>query len=150
MPTTTTTAPSHPPPTANPSRRLQKPHAATQLLSRTLHPTHTYLHLRLLTPLTTIPSPTAPDIDPLTIRTHLTSALRHAHGLAGTAIALDVLKVKGEEVWVRCPAEEGRSVVVGLGGWEGSEGKMKVGWRVVGWDGWAGRRGRGDGRGLFL
>ncbi|KAL8843145.1 MAG: hypothetical protein Q9170_000275 [Blastenia crenularia] len=52
-----------------------------------------------------------PPIDILTARTFLTAALQQYLGLAGTAIAIDFLKVEGSDVWVRVPREDGAAVV---------------------------------------
>ncbi|KAL9097768.1 MAG: hypothetical protein Q9165_000094 [Trypethelium subeluteriae] len=79
-----------------------------------------------------------PNLDALTIRTHLTAALSSFLGLTGSAIPIDILKYSGSvtsqnDVWIRVPAEDESAVITALGAWAGrgnrEEGGM-VGWRV--------------------
>jgi ribonuclease P/MRP protein subunit POP8 len=79
-----------------------------------------------------VPEGTADSsIDALTVRTYMTAALTQFLGLAGAAIAVDILKVEGRECWVRMPREDLSPFIAALGGWVGgsrTEGRM--GWRV--------------------
>lgn len=72
-------------------------------------------------------------------------------GLHGSATPFDILKLSGNDVWIRVPAADMRVVVTAAGGWAGSGGE---GWRVKGWSSWDARvRGaktdEGLGRDLF-
>jgi ribonuclease P/MRP protein subunit POP8 len=71
------------------------------------------------------------DLDELTVRTHITSALTQFLGLTGSAIPVDVLKVEGQVCWIRVPREDLSPVIAAVGGWTGSaEAGGKVGLRV--------------------
>ncbi|KAL8980424.1 MAG: hypothetical protein Q9177_005885 [Variospora cf. flavescens] len=106
----------------------------------------TYLRLSLSSPSTFMSASLAPAIDVLTARTHLTSALRQFLGLAGTAIAVDFLKVGRGEAWIRVAREDSTAVVGAVSAWTGSEG---VTWRIRGRSEWLGDLVAGDGRDLF-
>lgn len=105
-------------------------------------PPHTYLHLTLLSSL-----PHPPNIDLLTARTLLTSALQQYLGLTGTAIPIDFLKLQGRDVWIRLPREDGAAVAGALSQWMGKDGG--VSWRARARGNWLGVVGAGDGLDLF-
>ncbi|KAF2462341.1 hypothetical protein BDY21DRAFT_376147 [Lineolata rhizophorae] len=121
-----------------------RPNAGATLHQSTLRPTWLYLHLRLIyspalppPPASTPPpgasGPAAPaaaaapaasavasaDLDPVVARTLLAAPLAQYLGHAGAAIALDVLKIAGRDVWVRVPDEDGGAVVSALSSWAG-------------------------------
>ncbi len=99
--------------------------------------------------LTTPPTPT--PLDAITARTNLSAALHQFLGLTGTAIAIDILHVKDNDVWVRVPREDASAVVAAVGGWVGGggSGKESVGWRVKGRSEWLVGLVGGDGSDLF-
>ncbi|KAI9826863.1 MAG: hypothetical protein M1832_005802 [Thelocarpon impressellum] len=109
------------------------------LVSTLRAPAWAYLHLQLTSSNPQPhPQPRGDDqeIDILTASTHLTAALSQYLGLSGAAVAVDILKVEGREVWVRVPREDLSAVVAALGGWVGSAGGAgaagggSLGWRV--------------------
>ena len=118
------------------------------------HPTWTYLHLHLdVAP----PSTEAearqqqqqPDIDEMSLRKHLHSALQQFLGLSGTAIPIDVLKAEGANFWIRVPAGDGRAVAAAAGGWVGSQQGRAVSWTLRAWDDHLVKIVAGDGQDLF-
>lgn len=129
----------------------KKPHI---LVQRTLrNPSWCYIHLRHLTPSPTNITKTSsqpPDsLDPVTAHLHLTTALQQFLGLHGNAIRFDILKLEGQDVWIRAQGEDQRAIVAAAGGWVSGRGE---GWSVVGWSSWdaaAGAGARDGGRGLF-
>ena len=106
----------------------------------------TYLHLSLITPATlTKPIARLPEVDILTVRTHLTSALSQFLGITGTAIPIDILKVESRDCWIRVPREDGQAVLQAVTAWTGDG----VAWRIMGSGGWLGAVVGGNGRELF-
>ncbi|PLN82072.1 hypothetical protein BDW42DRAFT_167540, partial [Aspergillus taichungensis] len=108
----------------------------THLTSR--NPPWTYLKLQLTHQPNTSNTTKSQPLDPLTARTHLTSALSQFLGLTGTAIPLDILKITtpgldaaGDDgsintktsqekiVWVRVPRADATAVVDALSSWIG-------------------------------
>lgn len=69
----------------------------------------------------------------MTAQMHLTAALSSFLGLHGSAIAFDILKLEGQDVWIRVQAEDRAAVVAATGGWVNG---AREGWRVVGWSCW--------------
>ena len=106
----------------------------------------TYLHLILISASEITATATDAEVDILTARTYLTSALQQFLGITGTAIPVDFLKVDGREVWIRVPRDDSAVVVSALSGWIGYEG---VAWRIKGKSEWLGSLVAGDGRDLF-
>ena len=155
----------------SPTTKKRKPKPQTTLSSFTIrNPPWSYITLQLLTQanLSTIatvstinsnsinatstpskPNPhqrtQGPILDELTIHLNLQAALRQFLGLHGTAISFDILKIEGQNIWIRVPREDASAVVAAVGGWIGKGGE---GWRVINWGAW-GPREVGDGRGLF-
>ncbi|TVY84798.1 hypothetical protein LSUE1_G001031, partial [Lachnellula suecica] len=64
------------------------------------------------------------QLDELTVRTYLTSALTQFLGLSGAAIVVDVLKVEVERgvCWVRVPRGDLSVFLAAVGGWIGRGG----------------------------
>jgi ribonuclease P/MRP protein subunit POP8 len=76
-------------------------------------------------------SATGTKLDELTVRTYITSALTQFLGLTGSSISVDILKVQGNECWIRVPREDLSPVIAATGGWVGGNGDgSKVGWKV--------------------
>jgi ribonuclease P/MRP protein subunit POP8 len=70
-------------------------------------------------------------LDEITVRTYITSALTQFLGLTGSAISVDILKVRKRECWIRVPREDLSPVVAAVGGWMGgNDAEGRVGWRV--------------------
>jgi ribonuclease P/MRP protein subunit POP8 len=104
-------------------------------------PTWTYFHLKLFSS-----APTPETLDILTAKRYLNAALQRFLGLHGAAIAVDILKLEGEEVWIRVPREDAMAVHEAVSGWVGED----VKWIVKGRDEWLVRlAGGGDGQDLF-
>jgi len=125
--------------------------AAHQKTHTLIHPAPwLYLRLELYGPTTT-----ADELDALTARTYLTSALSQFLGLTGAAIPVDILHLRGREVWVRVARGDGSAVVAAVSGWVGGGGGggagqgSAVGWRVRGRGAWLGGLVGGDGGDLF-
>lgn len=138
------------PPPPSPKRKLPPPTTAAHQKTHTLiHPAPwLYLHLELHGPTTTT---TSDDLDALTARSYLTSALSQFLGLTGAAIPVDILHLRGREVWVRVARGDGSAVVAAVSGWVGGGGGQgsAVGWRVRGRGAWLGGLVGGDGGDLF-
>ena len=104
-----------------------------------------YFHLVLVVSNTS--TPVSASLDILTARTYLTSALQQYLGLSGTAIPVDILKMAGNEVWIRVPRETGNGVQGALSQWLGKDGN--VSWRVKGQSDFVGILAVGRGQDLF-
>ena len=121
-------------------RGAPKLHILSQFSIR--NPPWVYVHLQHLES-----SGTAPALDAVTAHLHLTSALSQFLGLHGTAIQFDVLKLDGQDLWIRLPSEDRSALLAAVGGWVGRSGE---GWRVKGWSSWdANAMGRDSGQNLF-
>ncbi|KAL5342931.1 hypothetical protein BJX70DRAFT_394371 [Aspergillus crustosus] len=118
------------------------------------NPTWTYLKLQIITN-----PPTTQPIDPLTARTHLTSALSQFLGLAGSSIPIDILHVspapspttKENYIWIRVPRQDAPALVSALSSWIGGSGDEadSVAWRICAKGNFLGALVRGDGGDLF-
>lgn len=91
------------------------------------NPQWSYLQLSLIT--------NSPDyrLDALTTHLHLRAALSQFLGLHGTAIPIDILKLSGNDVYIRVPRDDSSAVVIAVGGWVGKAGE---GWRVKNFGSW--------------
>lgn len=139
-------------PTAQPSKSKSKSKAHPQNSSKPkiLHevtlrkPEWTYIQLRHLS---AGRRSNAQAIDAVTAHMHLTAALSSFLGMHGAAVPIDILKVEGQDVWIRVPAGDKSAVLAAVGGWTNSSGD---GWRVSGWSHWdANATGRDAGQELF-
>lgn len=80
-----------------------------------------------------------PDLDILTVRSHLTSGLNQFLGLTGAAISVDILKVDQNVCWIRVPREDLRAVIAAMGQWIGTgESNSKVAWKLKASGNWLG------------
>jgi ribonuclease P/MRP protein subunit POP8 len=110
------------------------------------------------------PAPADGDLDPLTVSSLIQPPLQTFLGLTGSAIAIDILKTQGREVWIRIAREDARAVRASLSAWVGScdgdlvpgaeagsssSGRLKVAWRVRGESEMLGSLIGGDGQDLF-
>lgn len=133
-------------------RKIQSDKQNTVISQFTIrNPDWSYFHLKLVTTaslqasIDSTKKTKAASIDQVTAYLHLQSALERFLGVHGTAIPLDILKVDGNEVWVRAPRQDADAVVAAAGGWVGGGGE---GWRVIDWGCWGPSEGE-DGRDLF-
>lgn len=121
-------------------KKATKKHILTSFTIR--NPQWTYLRLQRLSSAKDVPS-----LDAVTAHMYLTSALSQFLGLHGAAISFDILKLEGQDVWIRLPAEDRSSLVAAAGGWVNSNGE---GWRVKGESSWdAGVSSCDNGQDLF-
>lgn len=122
-------------------KRAPKKHILSQFTIR--NPPWTYIHLEHL-----VPTGTASDLDAVTAQLHLTAALSQFLGLHGTAIPFDILKLEGQDLWIRLASEDRPALVAAAGGWVSKNGE---GWRVKGWSSWdASTTNRDSGQDLFM
>jgi len=92
----------------------------------------------------------APQLDILTLRQNLTSALNQFLGLTGAAIDIDILKFEKSEAWIRVPREDASAVHEAISGWSGTKtGTGQYKWIIKGKDEWLVRLVNGDGMDLF-
>ncbi|PVH85386.1 hypothetical protein DL98DRAFT_44756 [Cadophora sp. DSE1049] len=115
--------------TADQKNGQHKLHRGHEITSKTIKtPQFSYACLQLISE---SPSSTGSQLDSLTVRSYLGSALSQFLGLTGSAISIDLLKVEGRETWIRVPREDLSPVLAAVGGWTGgSEVDGKVAWRV--------------------
>lgn len=115
--------------TADPKSKQQKPLRGHEITSKTIKtPQFSFACLQLISE---SPTATVSQLDLLTVRSYVWSALSQFLGLTGSAISIDILKVEGRESWIRVPREDLSLVIAAVGGWTGgSEEDGKVGWRV--------------------
>jgi ribonuclease P/MRP protein subunit POP8 len=125
-----------PNPTPTPStKHKSNNHRGHEITSITIKtPPFSYAHLSLQT------TTTSPVLDEPTINIYLTSALKQFLGLSGTAVAsnVDILKVEGNECWVRVPRGDLSVFLAAVGGWIGGGGGEGngVSWWVRGSGNW--------------
>ncbi|KAL4768302.1 hypothetical protein BDW60DRAFT_130946 [Aspergillus nidulans var. acristatus] len=138
------------------------------------NPPWTYLKLQLIhQPNTSAATKSAP-LDPLTARTHLSSALSQFLGLSGSSIPVDILSVfPGPDsvtassqpqsqsqprplekfIWVRVPRQDAPAVVAAVSSWIGGVGEEEnggsVAWRVCAKGNFLSALVNGDGGDLF-
>ncbi|KAK6430949.1 hypothetical protein LTR95_012890 [Oleoguttula sp. CCFEE 5521] len=128
-------------------KRVRTPKTQTLSNLTLRNPQWAYIHLSLVTAKLPSSYPDYPPLDALTSHLNLTSALSQFLGLHGGAIPIDILKLEGQDVWVRIPANDRVGFVAAMGGWAGRGGES---WRVVGWSSWsANARGKDGGKDLF-
>ncbi|KXT05946.1 hypothetical protein AC578_359 [Pseudocercospora eumusae] len=116
--------------TQQPSSKTSKNQILSEFSIRNPH--WVYIRLQHLS------APTRPKqalLDGVTAKLHITAALSSFLGLHGTAIAIDVLKLEDQDVWIRVPAEDRAAVIAAVGGWTNSS--RDDGWRVKGWSHWS-------------
>jgi ribonuclease P/MRP protein subunit POP8 len=114
-------------------RKSQKHLKGHEITTKTIKtPPFSYIRLQLISD-----PDTMKDLDSLTVRSHIMSALTQFLGVTGSAISVDILKVEGTECWIRVPREDLSPILAALGGWVGgSETEGKVGWRTKGSGNW--------------
>ncbi|KAF7557509.1 hypothetical protein G7046_g6030 [Stylonectria norvegica] len=78
-------------------------------------PPFSYVHLEVVTD-----GPEPIELDNLQIKSYCTAALRQFLGITGTAISTDILKVQGNESWVRVPRPDLGSFAAAITAWRGT------------------------------
>ncbi|KAB8300233.1 hypothetical protein EYC80_000446 [Monilinia laxa] len=100
------------PPTSTRSKRKQTRNGHEHKAITIRAPPFSYIHLELQT------SPLKKQqLDDITAKSYLTSALTQFLGLHGAAIPIDILKTEGKDVWIRVMREDTSAAVAALGGW---------------------------------
>ena len=79
-------------------------------------PQWTYFHLSIFS-IAANPTP----VDIITVKQYLNSATTRFLGLLGSAIPVDILKLAGNDVWVRVPRDASVAFHEAVSGWSGSE-----------------------------
>ena len=106
------------------------------------NPPYSYFHLSLQSL-----SPQQPKLlDEIIARSYLTAALQQYLGLTGTAIAIDILKAEGTNVWIRVPRDDETAVAAAVSQWASPKG---VNLRIEARGSWLGgvfAKGEKDGR----
>lgn len=98
-------------------------------------PQFSYAHLQLHTDGNGVPV----ALDELLVRSYCTNALRQYLGLTGAAIPLDILKVAGDECWLRLPREDVKSFAAAITACRGSmENDTQCLFRIVQCSDWLG------------
>ncbi|KAI9374929.1 hypothetical protein BJX61DRAFT_226835 [Aspergillus egyptiacus] len=130
------------------------------------NPQWTYLKLQMIHQPNTSSTILSAPIDPLTTRTHLTSALSQFLGLTGTSIPIDILKVSPETpqshptektIWIRVPRQDAPAVVAALSSWVGGGDQTdtetgtvsSVAWRICAKGNFLSALAKGNGADLF-
>ncbi|QSZ35644.1 hypothetical protein DSL72_008514 [Monilinia vaccinii-corymbosi] len=123
------------PPTSTRSKRKQTRNGHEHIAFTISAPPFSYIHLELQPS-----SLKGPPLDDITAKSYITSALTQFLGLHGSALAIDILKTEGKDVWIRVMREDASAVVAALGGWVKGlgSGDGQVGWRVKGRGNWLG------------
>ncbi|KXL50684.1 hypothetical protein M433DRAFT_150757 [Acidomyces richmondensis BFW] len=159
--TTTTTTTTTPPSTAQPNsvatasdadhrKKRKRTPKKNFIISRTTirNPPWAYIHLQHLKPTSAHVSSAQPSpLDAVTAHLHLKAALSRFLGLHGEAISIDILKLQGNDVWIRVPAGDKNILIAAVGGWVSGKGE---GWRVKGTSSWDARAWSRDGGGQDL
>ena len=108
-----------------------KPHILHQRTVR--HASWSYSHLQHVTLVNSNTTSQPNSLDNLSVQLSLTSSLQQFLGLHGTAMRFDILKIHGQEVWIRIDAADRQAFVAAVGG---SRGRTGEGWRIKGWSSW--------------
>jgi ribonuclease P/MRP protein subunit POP8 len=106
-----------------------------------------YFHLTLLRSSTAVSSTTREieTIDALSVKKFFTAALAQYFGIMGSAIPVDILKLDGQDAWVRVPFDDKSVVLEALSNWVGND----VAWRIRECGCWAGGLTGQNGHDLF-
>jgi ribonuclease P/MRP protein subunit POP8 len=137
--------PAHTGNSAQPLKKRSRPSKAQTLSQFTIrNPRWSYAHLQHLSSSTQTPA----DLDAVTAHLHLSAAMSQFLGLYGSAVPIELLKLEGQDVWIRIPADDRSALVAAVGGWVSRQGE---GWRVKGWSSWGvdATAGRTGGQDLF-
>lgn len=77
-------------------------------------PPYAYAHLEIIT------NTTAMVLDNLQVRSYLSSALKQFLGTTGSGMPIDILKVDGNNCWVRVPRQDLGAFAAAMTAWTGS------------------------------
>ncbi|KAI1332044.1 hypothetical protein F5Y16DRAFT_212335 [Xylariaceae sp. FL0255] len=104
-------------------------------------PLYSYAHLQLYTS-SPLPNANQDSLDALQVRSYCTAALKQFLGATGTAIQPDILKVQGQDCWIRVPREDLRPFAAAITAWQGAsengEGGSQALLRIQGCSDWLG------------
>ncbi|KAK7757209.1 hypothetical protein SLS62_000758 [Diatrype stigma] len=148
---------------ASNGKKTQKFHELATCTIRA--PPFAYAHLELFNSTTAITSTNSDSdsessprgLDALQVRSYCTAALRQFLGVAGEAIPLDVLQVRGRRCWVRVPRDDLGAFAAAVTAWQGvvldgagdgGDGGRRSTLRILGCSDWLGTLvgGRGEER----
>ena len=121
------------------NNQLSPSHIHSHTLRR---PQWTYFHLCVLRT-----DGNSPSLDIITTRQNINSALSRFLGFMGTTIDVDILKLEGEEVWVRVPRDMAKAFHEAMSGWTSAGGQTK--YVIKGRDDWLVKLATGSGQDLF-
>ncbi|KAL4807783.1 hypothetical protein BDV18DRAFT_108058 [Aspergillus unguis] len=131
------------------------------------NPPWTYLKLQLIHQPNTSATTKSTPLDPLTARTHLSSALSQFLGVHGTSIPIDILSISPDPdansasspqptekyAWIRVPRQDASAVVAAVSSWIGGTGESdnagSVAWRICTKGNFLNALVKGDGSDLF-
>ncbi|KAI1104321.1 hypothetical protein F4804DRAFT_201047 [Jackrogersella minutella] len=89
---------------------------AHELVTATIRaPRYSYAHLQVFSD-----STNTPELDALQVRSYCTSALKQFLGSTGLGIPLDILKVEGNDCWLRVPRDHLGAFSAAITAWQGS------------------------------
>lgn len=87
---------------------------------------YAYIHLSLVRH-NALRSPGLSDsLDSVTVYQHIHSALSRFLGIHGTAIMFDILKVQGDDAWIRTATDDASAVVAAVSQWSSAEGETWI------------------------
>jgi ribonuclease P/MRP protein subunit POP8 len=87
------------------------------------NPPYSYFHLSIYKLPTLVSAQTQlQQLDEITARSYLSWALEQYLGLTGTAISIDILKVEGQDFWIRVSRDDETAVTAAVAQWAGARG----------------------------
>ena len=101
-----------------------------------------YLQISLVTQQSPI---NGPQLDELTVKKYFSAATVQRFGLLGSAVSVDMLKLDGNNAWIRVPFEDRAMVTEALSSWAGNA----LAWRIKESGCWLGGMVGSDGQDLF-
>ncbi|CAI4210356.1 unnamed protein product [Parascedosporium putredinis] len=120
---------------------------STEIRTHTIRsPPFAYAHLELSS---SSPSAAEPAMDALQARSYCASALTRFLGDTGSAVSVDVLRVRANRCWVRVPAPDLAAFSAAITAWPGTtDGGERVALKILQCSDWlgcmVGRDGQGD------
>ncbi|KAI1477904.1 hypothetical protein K445DRAFT_314795 [Daldinia sp. EC12] len=96
------------------SAKVKKSHELASITIKA--PRYSYAHLELFSASTADPG----VLDALQVRSKCTSALKQFLGTTGLGIPLDILKVEGQDCWLRVPRDDLGAFSAAITAWQGS------------------------------
>jgi ribonuclease P/MRP protein subunit POP8 len=123
-----------------PASAIEKPGASSHL-NTLRRPQWTYFHLSALR-MDGQPN----ELDIITVRQNLNTAMNRFLGLMGTSVPIVILKLETEEFWVRVPRDASNAFHEAVSSWTGN-GQVK--YLIKGKDDWLAKLAMGFGQDLF-